>query len=284
MKPIERIIAAWFISSGPETNPRMLQWIKPESGWAGFVKTYVEPVLSQGIKRIWLHGPFGREGMRTLKFSDGASGPSNYRLDEYLCSKHAGLEWNYEGFVETFKPLTKAGIEVIAYLGTAEGQPEFEDMNKYAQKKFFQRLTDSLAPILDSGCSLSIDSSSRASSGSWLLNHMSTLKARGIRVIVEAIPTLKNTELHKWDMVCCDTHWPNVVNNPQIYPKVEDLGGEVVRMICSGKPAQYATHKEWYLDVIPKTLAEGAKYSIAANLSHFLNAGGKIQELVDKIK
>lgn len=282
MKPIERLFACWAIGSGGDPSRRMLQWIKPENGWRGFIDTYVKPVLAQGVTKVWLHSPFGREGTRTLKFSDGQTGPSNYRFDEFLCSKLAGLEWNTDGFVEAIKPWTKTGIEVCCYLGTLDGTFEFEDRGKYSQRKFFQRVTDSLAPVLDSGCSVAIDSSCRASADSYVYAVLSLLKARGVRVYIEAVPLLTHPHLFGMDLVCGNTHWTNVVNNPQLYPKVSQLTGKIVRGFWE-KPAQYTDVKSWYMDEMPKVLNENKQFMATANFTHFINQNGKISELISKI-
>lgn len=275
---IDKLIAQWMISSGGDLINRQIQFVNDKTGWQGFVEYYVRPVLNQGIKRLWLHGPFGKDGSRTLTFSDGAKGVSDYRFDEYLESLKRGFDWDTDDFVDEIRPLTQNGIEVICYLGTLDGTYEFEGKDV---KKFLNHFTESLAPILDSGCSLSIDSSCRAKEGSWPHHAMALLKAKGVKLYIESVPLLTAPHLQHWDMVCCDTHWPNVVNNPNLYPKPTDLGGDVVRMLCSAKPDKYPTYKEWYLDLIPKMLNEdNGKYSVCANLTHYLNAGGTVAELV----
>lgn len=283
MNKIDRLLAAWAISSGGDKTRRCVQWLD-EKGWGEFVKKYATPVLNQGVKRIWLHGPFGKDGLRTLKFSDGQTGPSLYRFDEYLGAKYAVkdtcLDWIVNGFVEEMKKLTLQGIEVVCYLGTLDGLDEFEDKSKYVQRNFFQRVTDSLGPLLDSGCSLSIDSSCRAIEGSYVHRLLLLLSSRSVRTYIEAVPTLDHPHLHHWDMVCCDNQFENVKASPQIFPPIANLGGEVVIMSCTAKPAQYPTHKEWYQAAIPQIFGYGPQYSAAFNLTHYLNAGGVIADLV----
>lgn len=122
--------------------------VRPEfiaaGGWPGYVAKVIQPDIDWGCRRILLHNPFAAER--------GA-----YQFDQYIAAQNAGLI-TVEKFVPTIKALVKQGIEVIAYLGTKHGDPDFERLKAEGKADDYQRRdVRSYRPILDAGCSLAID-------------------------------------------------------------------------------------------------------------------------------
>ena len=92
----------------PEQDGAATRWVDPNlftDGWQGYVDANIKPLIAQGYHRFVLHNPFG------------ISPDQGMAVDEYLEAKDAGLNWLTDGFVQAIKPLTDAGIEVIAYIG-----------------------------------------------------------------------------------------------------------------------------------------------------------------------
>jgi hypothetical protein len=256
--------------------------VTPELGWYGFYLKYVLPAIDQGIKTIWLHNPMGREGLRNLN-SYGLRFDSDYRFDEYLAACTAQLDWLTFGFGPSTKQLVQSnGTRVIVYLGTLLGQYEFNYIGRGQQEIYLDRVTRALEPFLFAGCDISIDSSSLTPKDSHEHLLMQLLKARGINVIIESVPQKTHDHLKSWDMVCGEDHWENVIGDTQgvYYHPVSEYGGRIYRGLWIARPPEYATQTQWLQTTVPLILNEGQKYSAIVNITHYLNDGGKVADLI----
>ncbi len=58
---IDRLVAYFGIGSGSDPTRRYIQYVTPQTGWAGFVQEWIAPLVNQGVRRFLLWMPHGRE-------------------------------------------------------------------------------------------------------------------------------------------------------------------------------------------------------------------------------
>src|SRR5262249_27718893 len=139
-----------------------------------------------GVQRFWLHTPMGHSGERR---SFPPVGDTLIRFDQFLEAREKpSLGWLTRGFARAWQPLTRAGVQVVVYLGTLPGAPEFNDRLRGRQRDYFDRLARSIRPFLDAGCDLALDSSVLSQPGDSVYEFIQLLKSRGIRTYVESMP------------------------------------------------------------------------------------------------
>lgn len=279
MQRLEQLVSWWGIGSGGDASRRHAQWIHPESGWAGFVEKHIRPVRALGIQRFWLHTPMGHSGV-TRSFAP--VGKSGIRFDQLLEAREkTSLRWLTQGFAKAWLPLTRANVQVVAYLGTLHGAPEFDDLARGRQRDFFDRLTQSIRPFLDAGCDLAIDSSVLSMPGHYVYEFVRLLKSRGVRVYIESMPRVEATWWYDADIITSEEQFQAASNpgNQHILAPPERLTGEVVRGFWSAVNRQkYADYRMWYQAEIPAALARG--HSVCLAMAHFLSAGGTLDDLL----
>src|SRR5688500_4845448 len=211
-------IIAWQNIGGSDTNTanRGVGWSIKTLGWQGYVNTYIKPQLAWGAKRIVLSNPFG-----TLP-------NEQMRMDQYLHARAAGLTWLTNGFTEAWKPIVDSGVEVIAYFGCMEGDPDFNITN------WQQRFWDSIAPALNAGMSIAMDAAVIGDANSKSIQAARLLRGRGVEVYVEARPSLKYTHWHDYNIISTEAWWdrsdPRRHNDAAGWAAPESmLKGEVIR-------------------------------------------------------
>lgn len=278
MQRLNQIISWWGMGSGGDASRRHTQWIQPDTGWAGFVDRQIQPLRALGVNRFWLHTPMGHAGV-VRNFPP--VGDTNIRFDQLLEAREKpSLRWLTRGFAKAWLPLTRADVQVVAYLGTLPGAPEFDDLARGRQRDFFDRLTKSIRPFLDAGCDLALDSSVLSKPGHYVYEFVQLLKSRGIRTYIESMPRVDAPHWFGADIVSSEEQFQAASNpgNQHILAPPERLTGEIVRGFWSAVNRQkYADHRAWYRAEIPAALARG--HSVCLGLVHFLNAGGRLNEL-----
>ncbi len=110
----ERLVEFWLIGGSDKGNEARRN-VKPrqvgEGGWTAFVEERVRPAYQWGLRRFWLHNPFGTVPGEVMQF------------DQYLDAKEAGLHMLTDDFASAWRPIVDGRfgepVELIAYLGTA---------------------------------------------------------------------------------------------------------------------------------------------------------------------
>lgn len=211
---------AWSTNSPPHRN---IGWNVATRGWPTFVRFHIEPQIEQGVRRFQLHNPFG------------ALADEAMQLDQLLHAEEAGLLQVTTRFAEAWKPITDQGIEVIAYVGCGRDDEDFRDL---PIDQWLERAFRSVQPCLDANMSIALDAAVVAAEGSPTHIFAQQLRARGVRVYVEAKPTRTTPHWFDFDVMALDQTWLNsdIENgHPQARDRYgisnDKLTGEVVRMV-----------------------------------------------------
>lgn len=283
---LDRIISYWGIGSGSTAAvPRGIQFVTEKTGWQGFVDTYLAPQRKLGISRFLLWMPFGREEKERIQTVNGTSGPSTLRFDQYQQCVKAGLKHVTEGFADAIRPLTEDGCQVIGYCGMLGGSPEIE-RRRWDREQW---LDECLAPFKAANCDIAIDSACLST------NDYVTRLARDIRfnssakVYCEAMPRTEASEWAYSDVMSTEEQYQNARNPAarDVLVNPKSIRGELVRMFTA---ANSAVSKPWfdanrgvqdwagyYRAKVPQAIKDG--HSVCLQLRHYLEQGGKIEEL-----
>lgn len=278
MRYLNQVISWWGIGSGGDPTRRHTQWIQPQTGWSGFVERHVRPIRELGVKRFWLHTPMGHSGVVRDQPPIGKTG---IRFDQWLEAREKpSLAWLTKGFARAWLPLTRDNVQVVAYLGTLHGAPEFDDLLRGRQRDFFDRLARSIRPFLDAGCDLALDSALLSPPGHYVYELVQLLKSRGIRVYIESMPRVDAPHWFGADIVSSEEQFQAASNpaNQHLLCPPEKLTGQIVRGFWNPPDRQrYTDFRAYYRAVIPPALARG--HSVCLAMAHFLAAGGTLNEL-----
>lgn len=278
MDRLDQIISWWGIGSGGDASRRHTQWIEPDDGWPGFVERRILPLRGLGVRRFWLHTPMGHSGVMR---NQPVVGDTLIRFDQWLEAREKpSLGWLTRDFAKAWLPMTRGGVQVVAYLGTLPGAPEFGDLLRGRQRDYFDRLTKSLRPFLDAGCDLALDSAVLSQPGDSVYELVQLLNSRGVRTYIESMPRVDAPHWFGADIVSSEEQFQAASHpgNQHILAPPERLTGELVRGFWSAVDRQkYSDHRAWYRAEIPAALERG--HSVCLALIHFLNAGGKLSEL-----
>lgn len=260
----ERIVAYHTIGhSSPDAADRRVGWNLKAEGWAGYVEQNVKPQITWGCQRFYLSNPFG------------ALEPELMQFDQYLHAKagiegvHPPLPWLTEGFVEAWKPITDQGVEVICYLGSMQGDPDFDDATPAGKLDRFNR---SIQPALQAGMAIGFDASVLYPDGSFYARAVELVKSTGVRVYVEARPGKVNVWTHDENVICINSTWlkddPALVPNTWAVP-TDQLTGEIVRIV-DDRGTSWARH-DWQLPQTRQILRDG--HTAAAPVGFFIEHG-----------
>ncbi|MCP4894369.1 MAG: hypothetical protein GY911_11230, partial [Actinomycetales bacterium] len=91
----ERLIEGWLIagSSEDESRRKVSLFQLPAGGWPQFVEQKSRAVYDWGVRRFWLHNPFGTLSNEVMQF------------DQYLDAQDAGIDVLTENFAEAWAPV-----------------------------------------------------------------------------------------------------------------------------------------------------------------------------------
>ncbi len=225
-------------------------------GWRQYVRDGALPEIALGSRRILLSNPFGCLPDEAMQF------------DQLLVAKGAGLDWIDRDFVASWKPITAAGVEVIAYFGAAD--PDFtKRAGPNADKNaWFDRFFASIKPALDSGMSIAIDSSVMTPENSPLYEAIERLRAMNVPVYVEPRPAKKFRWATNFPVISVDAFWhmSNPAENTGAIPwavPTEELTGEIIRFIQSPPAGKNWTQRDWFAPNVRDILAEGHTAAIS---------------------
>jgi hypothetical protein len=207
----ERIIEGWLIagSSNDEGRRKVAVQQVDSGGWPSFVDDRAKDVYDWGIRRFWLHNPFG-----TLSGED-------MQFDQYLDAQEAGLDVLTENFSEAWGPVVRGSfgepVELIAYIGTAD--PEDNRLKATFESEDSARILGmmlaSVKPILLAGASLGADAAVKQSEDGPAFHFYKYLESIGVRTYVESRPRQANPKWSEFPVFAVDSWWKR--SDPEIH-------------------------------------------------------------------
>lgn len=278
MASLNRIICFYGISSGSDPSRRFVQFVTPARGWAGFVTDYITPMINRGFRRFLLWMPHGREAQARNQLIGNTWVPTNLRFDAWrLAQANPAYSWFSTGFAEAFYPLTTTGIEIIAYVGTLHGAPEYDILSP-GQAKWEAAMA--IAPLLDARCSIALDTAVASRPGHYVYDLAQMLKSCGYKYYIEPTPYVTGPHWFSSSCIVSDQQWSAVINptNQYFLAAPSNLTGEIIRGWFSAVPGGYANVREWYRATVPAALAQG--HTCCLPLTAYFAMGGTIPELV----
>lgn len=194
----------WEQIGGSTVNDavRNVGWSMHQVGWQGYVDGRFAQLQQMGVKRIFLHNPFGILNSEPY-----------FQFDQYIHAQEAGLTWLTEGFVEAWRPITQQGVEVIAYIGTMFSDPDFVGLS---DDQFIDRVVRSLRPLIDAGMSVGLDSIVGETQTSRPFMVAQALRNSGIRVYAENRPPRDFTWWHDFGGVYYNEGF--LLDTPELNP------------------------------------------------------------------
>lgn len=278
MAKIDQIVCYFGIGSGSDANRRFVQFVTPDTGWKGFVDKWVKPILDSGVRRFMLWMPHGREAKSRQQLMGNKWITTHLRYDAYLMArKNQANNWYTQGFAEAIYPLTSKGVEVIAYVGTLHGAPEFDSLPA-GQTKW--EAMKSIAPLLDARCSIALDTSIFSKPGHYVYDFVQALKLSGYKCYLEPTPYADAPQWFNTPAVVSESQWAAVINptNQYLLAAPSKLKGEIVRGWFESRPSTYPSHREWYNWTVPPALAAG--HTCCLVLPQYYQFGGKLSDLL----
>ena len=212
----ERLIEAWLIGgSSNDSGRRMIGTHQIGSGgWPAFVDQRAKDVYDWGIRRLWLHNPFGTLPNQVMQF------------DQFLDAQDAGLNVVTENFAEAWAPVVQGSfgepVELIAYLGTADSA---DDRLKAAfdggtSASILGTMLACVKPVLLAGGSVGADAAVRLSDDGPEFRFYKYLESIGIPVYVESRPKIENPRWAEFPVFAVDAWWKrsDPAHNPDCVP------------------------------------------------------------------
>lgn len=161
-----------------------------ERGWEKFVDDFVMPEVEWGCRRVLLHMPFSAQA-------------DTYQFDQWIHAKNDGLITTVN-FVPTMRRLRALGVEPIIYTGTLSSDRNFDKLRGlYKGDNYGRRIIDSIAPMLDAGCSIAFDYANVYKVGTVEYESIDWGRAlcvdSGGRAYIEPAPGKANPHMIGWD-------------------------------------------------------------------------------------
>jgi hypothetical protein len=234
----ERIIEGWLIAGSSEDEGRRKVSMNQvdSGGWPSFVDNRAKDVFDWGIRRFWLHNPFGTLSDEVMQF------------DQYLDAREANLDVLTENFAEAWKPVVDGSfgqpVELVAYIGTAD--PEDDRLKAVFESGDSARILGTMLacvkPILLAGGSIGADAAVKLPDDGPAFHFYKYLESIGVPIYVESRPKLANPKWAEFPVFAVDAWWNR--SNPALHQDAlpwampnGDIQREVIRWIrdYSGK-------------------------------------------------
>ena len=212
----ERLVEAWLIGGSHHDAGRRMVGTHQigAGGWPDFVDQRARAVYDWGLRRFWLHNPFGTLPSQLMQF------------DQYLDAEDAGLDVLTENFSESWAPVVQGSfgepIELIAYLGTADSADDrlktaFADGNPAS---ILGTMLACVKPVLLAGGSIGADAAVKLSDDGPEFRFYKYLESIGIPVYVESRPKLDNPGWAEFPVFAVDAWWKrsDPAHNPDCVP------------------------------------------------------------------
>lgn len=212
----ERLVEAWLIGGSHHDPARRMVGTHQigAGGWPDFVQQRAKDVYDWGLRRFWLHNPFGTLPSQLMQF------------DQYLDAEDAGLDVLTENFAESWAPVVQGSfgepVELIAYLGTADSADDrlktaFADGNPAS---ILGTMLACVKPVLLAGGSIGADMAVKLSDDGPEFRFYKYLESIGIPVYVESRPKLDNPGWAEFPVFAVDAWWKrsDPAHNPDCVP------------------------------------------------------------------
>ncbi len=198
----ERIIEGWLIG-GTVDDPARRNVGKHQvgdDGWTGFVDKRARDAYAWGVRRFWLHNPFGTLKDEVMQF------------DQYLDAKEAGVRSLTDDFVQAWGPVVRGRfgepVEVISYIGVAN--PEDDRLARVVESgtsaQVLATMMRCIQPMLEAGTSIGADAATPLSDDGVAFHFYKYLQSIGIPVYVESRPQKANPRWAEFP-VFAENHW-----------------------------------------------------------------------------
>ena len=200
----ERLIEFWLIG-GTDRNPARRDIGRhqvSDGGWNPFVKDRVAPAYDWGIRRFWLHNPFGTIPGQKMQFA------------QFLDARESRLDFLTRDFVRAWKPVVEGNLgqptELICYLGAAD----FEDGNELQKlqeagdpSRTLAYMLRAIQPILQVGGSIGADTATGMPDDGPAFHFYKFLEQIGIPVYIESRPRKVLPGWAEFPVVAEDVWW-----------------------------------------------------------------------------
>lgn len=243
-QPAGRVVS-WITVGGSGFGTRANRYVgwganatHRKQGWAGYIRRVIQPQIAWGARRFALHNPFGVLIGQSMQFDqflharDGVAGA------------HNPLPWLYQDFVSAWSSLIRAQaakgqpIEVIAYLGRLDGDPDFARLDP---QEWAKRFSDSVRMPVEAGMSVGFDASSFTPADSPTFRAADLLRRDGVRVYTEARPRLDAPQWWDFPVISENNFWFR--SDPARWPDskrwaapTNRLSGEILRIVQPANP------------------------------------------------
>ena len=267
-------LVSWQIigGSGDVEADRRVGWNVKADGWTGFVNAFIKPQVDWGVRRFMLHNPFGTETNTVMQ------------PDQYQEARDAGLTWLINDFVSAWKPLTDAGIEVIAYIGTPKSDDTFESLRQSGNTQgWWDRFWESVSLPLNAGMSVAFDMSVDTTATDLDFQGIQALRDRGVTAYGEPRPSEMSG--HWWDvpLIAEDKVWKET--DPELNPdrmkwavKNTQHRAEVIRLMSTLPEGETWSDLSWTVDYVRTILREGDTAS--TNFYDLMAQGITLEQLI----
>ena len=205
IRPVrERLIEYWLIG-GTDRNPSRRDVGRhqvSDEGWPAFVSERVRPAYDWGLRRFWLHNPFGTIQGQGMKFA------------QYLEARESRLDVLTADFAKSWKPVVDGQwgqpTELICYLGAAD----FEDGERLQELHESGNTSHTLAfmlrsiqPLLRAGASIGADAVTRLPDDGPTFHFYKYLEGIGMPVYIESRPKKEHPRWAEFPVVAEDRWW-----------------------------------------------------------------------------
>ncbi len=230
---------AWFTIGGASQDQQYRSVIHvgdvvPVSYYIdSFGPTRGDEVLARGYQRAFLHNPFGFSSTDT--FPDGCV-ESYMQFDQYL-EAQKDTPWLTNGFVQYWKPYIDNGVEVIAYIGSIDPFTPQSQNGDCDQRQllgndaaYWARAYAAIQPYLDAGMTIGFDAAVATNINSATYRLAQELRARGVRVYVEAVPGRDNPHWAAYPFLIYNDIW-YFTGEPFAVP-LDQLHRDILRFVA----------------------------------------------------
>lgn len=227
----ERLIEYWLIGgsdSGNEARRNVKVRQVGPGGWTDFVTDRVRPAYQWGLRRFWLHNPFGTVPGEDMQF------------DQYLDAKEADLGELTDDFVSAWRPVVSGRfgepVELVAYIGTANFSDDrlARSRDQRSPAAVISTALRCIQPLLQAGASIGADAASRLPDDGPEFGFYRFLEGTGVRVYIESRPRLDAPGWKRFPVASMDGWWN--MSDPAERPSSarvtnDQIEGEIVRIL-----------------------------------------------------